>query len=173
VGKDYTKDDLKEFAEKDLRIVRQNAMSHATHLVVHCLPSDTRPDTVVDVMLALADRLVGFVYGGMTFPLAAKNGPPSPVGERLNTKTNEGSPGIPKSMSVDGPPVAPPPSKEQHKILLDMAAELAKGEEGVIDFDLFVRRVYLAFGKYPSSMASLGLVKKQIVVPFIAGGECE
>jgi len=182
MAKEYSSGEVQEFRERDLRIVRQNALSHATSIAISTLKEPT-PDTVVDVALALADRFVTFVYGSMASPVKdAPTAPVSPGAKTTNTATPSAAPGVVKNIQVS-PAVtpeaalrtsephtvsAPVPSDREKEVLRKMAYSLAPDEPGkVVDLEEFTKRVYEAFGKYPGNIRSLELFKQKITVPYV------
>jgi hypothetical protein len=180
----YTEKDLKGFSEKDLRIVRQNALSHATEVVKHCLNGDM--DTLANAVMILADKFTDFVYTGMEFPLQ-KEKYPSEVSQNVGscltstdrimtqarTPDPEDDTGIPTTTTVEKPTTKfPTPTREQTNVLLAIASELAVdiGPGNEVDFEEFVARVYKAFGKYPSTKKSLTRIRTKVEFPIIKKG---
>ena len=178
MAKDYSPEEIQEFKEKDLRIVRQNALSHATQIA---LGVGGAPDTVADVTLALADRFVSYVYGSMEFPIQIK--PETKLGAATTNKiTQSAAPGVVKNIQVspEATPVvtsevapkvvsnSPAPSDREKETLRKMAYSLAPDEPGkVVDLEEFTKRVYTAFGKYPGNIRSLELVKQKVTIPYV------
>jgi len=65
----YSPEEVKAFAEKDLRIVRQNALAHATHIMTcDAFAVDCSKQEFMDELFSIADSCVCFVYRGMKFP---------------------------------------------------------------------------------------------------------
>lgn len=58
----YSAEEIKSFERKDRRIVRQNALSHATKLVVETSESGTDPQELVEVIKNFAEQFVDWVY---------------------------------------------------------------------------------------------------------------
>ena len=71
MGQQYSDQEIRAFGEKDLRIVRQNALAHATKIMTTGDPygqSSTKEEFMND-LFNIASSCVAFVYEGMQFPL--------------------------------------------------------------------------------------------------------
>jgi hypothetical protein len=175
--KQYSEKEILEFRERDLRIVRQNALAHGSLIATATGASDATPDILADVTLALADRFVDFVYGGMQAPKAKDSTPP--VGATTTSNVQPGAPGVPTSVrvtttKVENVPASlgiPVPTKENMKVIQELASKFASEEPGmVVDTEEFAKRIYVAFNLYPTKLEkAYPLIRDKVTIPFIGG----
>ena len=126
----YSDEEIKAFAEKDLRIVRQNAMSQANALLASgAIDGGKTNEEVMKTFRLLASECVAFVYEGMEFP-----------GEKpvfTPTASKGECPGV------------------RSDVLIAIATEAGIPSEM---FDSLEAEIVRVFGKLPTNMKSVGKV---------------
>jgi len=93
MGNNYSDSEIKEFQQKDLRIVRQNALAHATKMMVSRGFNGDEAE-YMDQLFQIASSCVSFVYEGMQFPLEK----PAPQGRNPVVVAVANQLGIPTTM---------------------------------------------------------------------------
>lgn len=136
MGNQYTPQEIQAFSEKDLRIVRQNALSHAVEMVkMKGGPFD------INEVFDHASSCVSFVFEGMTFPitLSTTTAPTNPA-----SATN--------SVSSESP---------ANPVLQAVADKLRAGGVAV-DYSKLEEQVKQLFGGLPKSMDSVDQIIKSL-----------